>query len=122
MAHINQDGKKIISEAIKPILKKYGIKATLSIDNNSTINLNVKSGKLDFIENYGVQERNYIQVNPYHYDKHFTGECLEFLKEAHKALMCADWYNRTDIQSDYFDTAYYYGINIGKFHKPYLVI
>jgi len=121
MAFINQTDKKAIALAIKPILKKYKVKATLSIEHSSTIKLNIKSGKLDFLGNYLYKhpESNYIQVNPFCYSQHFTNECLEFMKEAHKALLSAGWYDNSDIMTDYFDTAYYYGINVGKWDKPY---
>jgi hypothetical protein len=43
------------------------------------------------------------------------------LKELKEALMAADYYDRSDAMTDYFDTAYYYDINIGKWNKPYVV-
>jgi hypothetical protein len=30
------------------------------------------------------------------------------------------WYNNTNAQIDYFDTAYYIDINVGKWNKPYV--
>lgn len=116
MAYMNQEKKAIISNLMKPILKKYKIKATLSVSNRSTIYLNVKSGSLDFI---GQSEKDYLQVNPFWYHEHFEGEILDFLTEAHAALKSAGHYRNTDIQSDYFDEAYYYYIHIGQWDKPY---
>ena len=58
MAYMNQERKAQIVAAVKPILKKYGIKATFAVRNHSTICLNIKSGKLDFIENYIWQNRS----------------------------------------------------------------
>jgi hypothetical protein len=34
-------------------------------------------------------------------------------------MKSADWYDRSDSQSDYFDTAYYVDVNVGKWDKPY---
>ena len=134
MACIRKEDKAIISELMKPILKKYNVKATLSISNNSTIYLNVKSSPIDFIgifnenvvredfhTNYAVDN---LTINPHWYDSHFKGDeiALSFLKEAHAALKGADWYDNTDVQSDYFDTAYYFYINIGKWDKPYILV
>lgn len=48
MAYINQDGKKRIEPKVKEILKRYGVKGTLSIRDFSTLTLKVKSGKVDF--------------------------------------------------------------------------
>jgi len=114
MAYISQENKKVIAANIKPILKKYGIKATLSIHNHSTIHLNVKSGKIDF----GAKDR---EVSEYHMAKNYSGVALEFLNEANAALRSAGWYDKSDIMTDYFNTAYYYYIKIGKYNKPYIL-
>jgi len=128
MAHINQNEKKIIAELLKPILKKYKVKSTLSISNNSTIYLNIKSSPIDFIgifnENLQAEAKDNIQINPYWFDSHFKGNeiALSFLKEAHDALRGADWFDNSDIQSDYFHTKYYYYINVGQWDKPYILV
>ena len=41
---MNQEKKKKLAPKIKEILKKYNMKGTLSVDNYSTLNLNLKSG------------------------------------------------------------------------------
>ena len=51
MAYMNQEKKAKIAANLKPVLKKYGIKGTLSVRNHSSISLNIKSGKIDFIAN-----------------------------------------------------------------------
>lgn len=130
MAYIGQDDKKRIAANLKPILKKYGVKGTLSIRNNMTITLTLKSGKIDFIENYTRSENDAIRddalkfgidVNPYWFQDHFAGKAKEFLAAAFRALKSADWYDESDASVDYFNTAYYVGINIGKWQKPYTV-
>ena len=124
MAYMNQDKKAVIALALKPILNKFGVKATLSVCNGSTICLNVKSSKMDFIGNYLYKQDNinYCNVNPYWYKDHFADAViLDFLTQAIDALRIADWYDRSDIQSDYFNTAYYYGIEIGQWDKPYIL-
>ena len=138
MAYMNQEKKAKISAALKPVLKKYGIKASLSVRNHSTICLTVKSGKIDFIENFiqADSDKSYakamsaeqvaylrknqsMDVNPYWFQEHFTGAAKNFLTDAFRALKQADWYDRSDAQVDYFDTAYYTDIDIGRWNKPY---
>ena len=128
MAYMNQERKSKIAQNLKPILKKYGIKASLAVRNHSSIVLNIKSGTIDFIGNFNSsintqrgdrKAEGYIDVNPYWYQEHFSGVAKEFLTEAMTALKSADWYDKSDIQSDYFNIAYYVDINIGKWHKPY---
>jgi hypothetical protein len=122
MAYMNQEKKKIIASKLKPVLKKYGVKGSLSVRNHMSIVLNVKAGKVDFFTDYGDVEdaRKFgIQVNPYWFQDHFTGKAKEFLADAFDALKSAGYYNNSDASIDYFDTAYYYDINIGKWNKPY---
>ena len=132
MAYISQESKAKIATVIKALLLKHGVKGSLSIDNHSTLNLNIKSGRLDFIGNYNevqktrvmaehdrISAKEYHDVNPYWFHQQYSGEVLEFVTAAIKALKGAGWYNNTDVQSDYFDIAYYIGINIGRWDKPY---
>ena len=137
MAYMNQEKKAKIAANLKPILKKYGIKGTLSVRNHSSISLNIKSGKIDFIENYladnnnrvpmaadnvlYIREKRTLDINPYWYQEHFSGKAKKFLDEAFAALKSAGYYDRSDAMTDYFDTAYYFGINVGKWNKPYEV-
>ena len=119
MAYMNQEKKAEINKRLAPILKKYGIKGTLSVRNHSTIVLTVKAGKIDFIENYladgkcsdeaFVRKHGVLDVNPYWFSDHFTGEAKEFLTEAFAALKGADYYDESDAQIDYFNTAYFFG-------------
>jgi hypothetical protein len=123
MAYMNQDKKKVIASKLKPVLKKYGVKGTLSVRNHSSIVLNVKAGKIDFFEDYGDREdakKFGIQVNPYWFHDHFEGKSKQFLTEAFDALKSAGYYDNSDASVDYFDTAYYYDINIGNWKKPYV--
>lgn len=131
MAYINQEGKAKIAEALKPILAKYKVKGTLSIRSKSTITLTIKSSPIDFIGNYndvllknGVVHGNptrCLDVNPYWFKEHFTGTALQFLTEAFEALKSNGWFDKSDISTDYFHTAYYIGIDIGKWDKPYQI-
>jgi hypothetical protein len=124
MAYMNQEKKAVIAAKLKPVLKKYGVKGTLSVRNHMSIVLTVKSGKVDFFTDYGDREdaRKFgIQVNPYWFQDHFTGKSKSFLTEAFDALKSAGYYNNSDASIDYFDTAYYYDINIGKWNKPYVL-
>jgi len=131
MAYMNQEKKAKIAALLKPVLAKYGLKGSLAVHNHSTIRLTVKSGKIDFIENYledgkctdeaFVRKYGTLDVNPYWFQDHFTGEAKAFLTEAFAALKGADYYDESDIQTDYFNTAYYFGLQVGKWSKPYVL-
>ena len=115
MAYMNQEKKAKIATKIKPLLKRYGLKGSLAVRNHSTIVLNLKSGKIDF-------GGDRIQVNTYWVHEHYTGVAKEFLEQAVKALKSADWYDESDAQIDYFNTAYYVDINVGQWNKPYQLV
>ena len=53
MAYVSQELKAKLAPKIKAICKKYGVKASLAVRHHSTLVLNVKSGKIDFINDYG---------------------------------------------------------------------
>ena len=141
MAYMNQEKKAAIVAAVKPILKKYGVKGTFAVRNHSTICLNVKEGQIDFIENYiqtdidkvvankmsadqvaYIRKNKTLDVNPYWFQEHFSGKAKAFLTEVFTGMKSAGWYDRSDAQVDYFDTAYYVDVNIGSWKKPYEVV
>ena len=129
MAYMNQDKKKIIKANLDKVLKPLGIKYSLRVENHMAINCTIKSGAVDFIQNMrdmlkGDQfrlttDRGYVQVNPYWYNEHFTGDARTIINDVIDALKSANYYDRSDAQVDYFDTAYYMHLNIGDWDKPY---
>jgi hypothetical protein len=110
MAYMNQERKSIIAAAVKPVLAKYGMKGSLSVNNHSSIVLTLTSGAIDF-EGKGV--------NIYWIDEHFSGVARDFLNEIVTAMKSASWFDDSDIQTDYFHTAYYIHVNVGRWNKPY---
>ena len=129
---MSQEHKKEIAAVVKPILKKYGVKGSLAVRHHAVLVLNIKSGKLDFINNYNrVAKENYrghfeftpakgnISVNPYHYGNYFDGECLEFMKEVMEALHGPKYFDESDIMTDYFHCSHYIDVNVGKYDKDY---
>jgi hypothetical protein len=64
------------------------------------------------------------QVNTYHVDKFYSGVTADFLNELVAAMKGVtsrgEWYDKTDIMTDYFDIAYYVNVNVGKFDKGYI--
>ena len=121
MAYMSQEKKAKIAPAVKAILKKYNVKASLAVRNHSTLVLNVKQGSIDFINDFGNSEdakKFGIQVNTYWYHEHFVGKSREFLTEVITAMNDGN-HDRSDIQSDYFDVGWYVDVNIGQWNKPY---
>lgn len=113
MAYVSQEMKKELAPAIKDVLKKYNMKASIAVRHHLTLVVNIKSGVIDF----GPVGSG--QVNPYHIKEHYTGVAKDFLSELLTAMKGTMWYDNSDAMTDYFDTAYYTDINIGKWNKPY---
>lgn len=137
MAWMNQAKKAVIAAAVKPILQKYGMKGSLSVRNGTAITLTLTSGPIDFVgdmletRNWGylvssvdrdkLRERYVLDINQYWYHEHYSGKTKKFIEELIPAMKAANWYDRSDITTDYFDTAYYFNIHVGKWNKPYTV-
>ena len=131
---MNQERKAERAPAIKAILKKYNVKGTLAVRSHMTLVLNIKSGAIDFIGNFNetvssdfylsargfIKAEKSLDVNPYHYQNHFTGDAKAFMQEVF-AVMNDGNHDRSDIQSDYFDVGWYVDVNVGSWDKPYTV-
>jgi hypothetical protein len=137
MAYFNQERKQERAPAIKAILKKYGVKGSLAVRNHSTFVLNIKSGSVDFIENYiktdadkhygnkmdqnqidYLRKNKAVDVNPYWFQEHYSGKAKQFLTEVFAAMNKGN-HNNSDIQTDYFNVGWYVDVNIGQWNKPY---
>lgn len=127
MAYMSQENKKQIAPVVKAICKKYGVKATMAVRHHSTLVLNIKSGNIDFIGNYNEtvntirgdrKAEGNLDVNPYWYHDHFSGKAKECLKEIFTAMNQGNW-DKSDIQTDYFNVGWYVDVNVGSWDKPY---
>jgi hypothetical protein len=89
---------------------------------------NFYDGSMDTTDKYNgrvTEFSGYEQIN--HYHTHFYGkheQLFNDIKEiCHTAPAKADggraWYDNSDAMIDYFDTAFYVSINVGKWDKPY---
>ena len=135
MAYMNQERKAKIKANLDKALKGTGVKFSLKCS-NSCITCTIKSAPVDFIANsnetcakdfYQVSRgftpntSQYEQVNTYHFKDHYSGKALELMSKIVKAMYSGDYYDNTNAQTDYFDTAYYAYVNVGRWDKPFLV-
>ena len=135
MAYMSQENKKAIAPQIKAILKKYGMKGSISVRHHSTLVVTLKEGKLDIIKNHIKKNSHkwendynptYMDVNLYWLDDGFDGEVRDFLKEL-KAAMNGEGsggeqnFDKSDIMTDYFHVGWYNNIHVGRWDKPYVL-
>ena len=123
MAFINAKDVQAIRNELKkefPNLK-FGVKK----HRHSSVSVTVRSGDVDFSD---ITQNGYAQVNQYHL--HFTGQHEPMFKRMVEIVKTAPmrgegywanrgWYDNSDSMTDYFDTAYYFDINVGDWSTPY---
>lgn len=139
MAYITQEMKRELAPGINKVLKKYGCKGSISTPHRNSLCVTISQGPIDFIGKANKQGKEHsewtgrtfypiegsYQENPYRYADNYDGpldQADEFLNELRDAMRGTLYYNNDDIMTDYFDSAYFMSINIGKWDKPYQLI
>jgi hypothetical protein len=130
---MSQDKKKTIKAALDRVLKPRGIKYTLRVSNHMAITCTITAAPIDFLANYKVKNAgkyqlidgarfDHMSVNLYWINDHFSGQAAEILNQAAEALKAAGYYDNSDAMIDYFDTAYYMHLDIGRYDKPFKLL
>jgi hypothetical protein len=145
MAYITTEEVREIRNELKEKFGKRGFKFSVRNSNKMEVIVSIKSGKTDFSDLWADKKEGdygfgYAQINHYHlhnwfgyaqinhYHLHNYGEHAELFREIEKVIKTApakakggrEWYDESDIQSDYFNTAFYFTINVGSWDNPYI--
>ena len=136
MAYISTEEVKAVRVALKESFKNK-IKFSVRREHYSSLNVSIISceinffdGSLDRKDKYNPEApahkfEGYEQINEYYpenYGKHseLFKKIVEIMKTAPANVKGGRaWYDNSDAMTDYFDTAYYTHLNIGKWDKPY---
>lgn len=131
MAYITTEEVREIRNELKEKFGKRGFKFSVRNSNKMEVIVSIKSGKTDFSDLWADKKEGdygfgYAQIN--HYHLHNYGEHAELFREIEKVIKTApakakggrEWYDESDIQSDYFNTAFYFTINVGSWDNPYI--
>ena len=103
---------------IRQALKVEFPKCRFSVSKGSgslSVNVSVMKSHIDF----GVDNK---QVNHYWIADHYNKEQAAFLNKVHEIICTAPenkWFDKSDSMIDYFHTAFYIHMEIGKYNKPY---
>jgi hypothetical protein len=137
MAYISAQEVQAIRNGLKARFPefKFGCRkgsGSLSVD------VTIKQGPIDFIKSYndtvaqrpgghrtGEPAKDYLQINQYWYQEHFDAKAAEMIGEVIRIIKTAPdrkWYDNSDIQSDYFETAFYIHIQVGDWNQPYRLV
>jgi len=115
MAYVSKETATRIKAQIKPLLKKYGVKATVSIENHSVVNLNIQSAPFNLLKS----GRSHEQISQYAV-RDYAGIAGEFLQEAF-AIMNGGNYNNSDLMTDYYEVGWFVYINAGRYDRPFIL-
>lgn len=137
MAYIGADEVKAIRDALKVRFPKFKFGCRKG-SGSLSVEVTVKQGSIDFFDSYnrtvssrpggfrnGSPAEKSLQVNQFWFQEHFDGEAKDTIEEILRIIKTAPnrkWYDNSDIQSDYFDTAFYIHLNIGEWNRPYALV
>ena len=138
MAYISTDDVKHIRNELKKELPQY--KFSVVRDHHSSVTISLMKGPAfndyEYFDRYNnvtktanLSDGEHHHINQYHLEDFYGKENAEILSKIDTISRTAPaknggkvWYNDSDIQTDYFDIAYYVHINVGKWNKPYEVV
>jgi hypothetical protein len=136
MAYISTDEVKAVRVALKERFKNK-LKFSVRREHYSSLQVSIVSGEINFYDgSLDYEDRHnpnapshkfdgHEQINEYYpenYGKHKTlfEDIVGIMKTAPANIKGGRaWYDNSDAMIDYFDTAYYTNISVGKWNKPY---
>jgi hypothetical protein len=123
MAYIRAEEVKAIRDTLKSAYPKFkfGVRKNA---HGSKVHVTIKQGPTDFSDIY-QEGRAYADINQYwlgNYGSHrvFFEDIIKIIKTAPAQAGGREWYDDSDAMTDYFNTAYYFGIEVGEYSKPYV--
>ena len=117
MAYLSKTQVKETREALKVAFPDFKFMVRKSHNGGGSINVSIMSGPVDFGD-----IREAAQVNQYWVESHYEAHLVPFLEAVLKVIKFGSdrqWYDRSDSQIDYFDTAFYIDLEVGRFMNPY---
>ena len=133
MAYMSQEHKAAIKVQLAKVVP-HDWKWSLSVRHHSTLVLTIASSPIDLIAVYAVKGFNqeqrerlndqanpvtHIDINPHWWKEHFEGDLLETFSGIFAALNL-DNFDKSDMQSDYFDVGHYVEVKVGRWDKPFV--
>jgi hypothetical protein len=117
MAYLSKTQVKETRDALKVAFPDFKFMVRKSHAGGSSINVSIMSGPLEF-----GNIREGANVNQYWVESHYEAHLVPFLEAVIKVIKFGSdrqWYDRSDAMTDYFDTAFYIDLEIGRFMQPY---
>jgi hypothetical protein len=120
MAYVSKEFKQERAPLIRKLLKEFNMKGSVSVRNHSTLVVKLRSGELDIIKAFD-DTRGYFDVNHYWVDKSCKDDTVkDFMTQLIEIMYGPDYFDDSDIMTDYFHVSHYINISVGQYDKPYL--
>jgi hypothetical protein len=136
MAYISTEEVKAVRVALKERFKNK-LKFSVRREHYSSLNVSIVSGEINFYDGSLDREDAWHKDAPKHifdghesineyypenYGKHgaLFQDIVNIMKTAPGTIDGGRaWYDKSDAMIDYFDTAFYTNVSVGKWDKPY---
>jgi predicted ATP-binding protein involved in virulence len=116
MAYINSEEVKQIRNKLKTEFPQ--LKFSVVNEHSMSVSVSIMKSNIDFQDILkGDTDKS---INHYHIDQYGKHKPM-FLKMIDIIQNGSDkkWYNKSDSMTDYFDVAFYFDLNIGRWDRPY---
>ncbi len=113
MAYISREQVAAIRAQLKAKFPKHKFSVRKGSGSYS-VTVSILSGPDDFKSLFG---KDHFDVNHYHLYQY--GDFAPLFEEIISVIKGQGWYDNSDSQYDYFDTAYYVNLEVGKWNKGY---
>ena len=124
MAYVNAEMTKAVRAALKEQMPGWKIRVSKDA-NSSGIYMTIDAAPYDLKDEfdernseYGYMDINHYCVEGYKHAKDYK-KILDIMLKA-TASVCRPFYDNSDVQTDYFNTSYYFYLKIGSYEKPYI--
>ena len=132
MAYISAEDVKAIRTALKAEFPAFKFSCTR--DHKIGINVAIKSGPVDFAANFNATNAGRGDFRPANSDnmginhfwchEHFSGAAKDMLVkvvEIIKTASARQWFDKSDLMTDYFHTAFHIHLEVGRWNAPYVL-
>jgi len=109
MAYMNAKMAAVIRNDLKEKFPQF--KFSIRVSHHTGLDVAIMSGPVRF------HAADHCGINQYHLHQY---ENSDILSEMIQIINKKNW-NRSDIQTDYFDVGFYLHLSQGKWNKPYVV-
>lgn len=124
MAYVTTEMTKAVRQALRKEMPGWKIRVAKNA-HSSGIYMTIDAAPYDLKDDfnkrcaeYGYMDINHYYVEAYKHAKDYK-KILDIMLKA-TASVGRPFYDNSDVQTDYFDTAYYFYLSIGSYEKPYI--